>query len=560
MANMNDYLDWRGDLPFSRDAFNMVDNIILSQLCYTDFEGVLERKEGPIFGFWREETESRNGKVFRDEGWNGKDAGDEGRNGRVAGIEGWNDNEAGEDSQGGKAVGDGSRIGKIAAADGWNEKEAGDEGRGGKSDGDGGRIGKITGADNWNGMGAGDEGRGGMEVGDEGWNEKEAGDESRGGMGAGDEGRKGIGAGDEGRDEAVTGYESGNEVEQAEIWELNEIYFSMHTDEEIRKRISFTRLAPFLLRKMAVGERFRNVVLSDYVNILSRDAAVQFSATTFHLGEAGIYIAFRGTDTSLAGWKEDCRLCLSGPTRGQRSAAEYLDYIARKYRGESPIMVGGHSKGGNFAVYAAAFCSKDTRDRISKIYSNDGPGFPDEVLSSEGYLEIQGRIMSIIPDESIVGIMFGQAVEPLVIRSSNRNSIMQHDLLSWEVMGCRIVEAEGRKSDSRLFERSFRDWLSGVNLRDREEFVNAVFSVLESTGAETFPQIAEKALRNLSRIGGSIRAMSREQQMKVMDILGKFLMAGGKVRMEEFLDWFQKVGLERQAEIQERQDGEGEEG
>ena len=41
MANINEYLDWRGDVPFSLDPFNDVDNLILSELAYTDFEGIV---------------------------------------------------------------------------------------------------------------------------------------------------------------------------------------------------------------------------------------------------------------------------------------------------------------------------------------------------------------------------------------------------------------------------------------------------------------------------------------------------------------------------------------
>ena len=41
MANLLDYLDWRGDLPLSRDPFNEVDNLILAELSFVDFGGIV---------------------------------------------------------------------------------------------------------------------------------------------------------------------------------------------------------------------------------------------------------------------------------------------------------------------------------------------------------------------------------------------------------------------------------------------------------------------------------------------------------------------------------------
>ena len=51
MANMLDYVDWRGDIPFTQVPLNEVDNLILSQLCYIDFEGIVPHdfKKGIAF-------------------------------------------------------------------------------------------------------------------------------------------------------------------------------------------------------------------------------------------------------------------------------------------------------------------------------------------------------------------------------------------------------------------------------------------------------------------------------------------------------------------------------
>lgn len=50
MANINDYLRWRGDLSFAERPFNDVDNIILATLSYLDFSGIVpdERSESGV--------------------------------------------------------------------------------------------------------------------------------------------------------------------------------------------------------------------------------------------------------------------------------------------------------------------------------------------------------------------------------------------------------------------------------------------------------------------------------------------------------------------------------
>ena len=153
------------------------------------------------------------------------------------------------------------------------------------------------------------------------------------------------------------------------------------------------------LRKMALSARFRNVIVKRYVNDVNPDEQAQFSAVTFLYKEDEAYVAFRGTDDTLVGWREDFNMSFLSETYGQKAAVEYLNGIAAET--SAKLTVGGHSKGGNFAVYAAAFCDADIREnRIERVYSNDGPGFRNEVTDSEGYLAVLPKIVKIIPESS----------------------------------------------------------------------------------------------------------------------------------------------------------------
>ena len=45
MADISDYLCWRGDITFEQDPFNDVDNLILAQIAYVDFSDIIPAPE-----------------------------------------------------------------------------------------------------------------------------------------------------------------------------------------------------------------------------------------------------------------------------------------------------------------------------------------------------------------------------------------------------------------------------------------------------------------------------------------------------------------------------------
>ena len=128
-----------------------------------------------------------------------------------------------------------------------------------------------------------------------------------------------------------------------------------------------------LVDKALKSPRFREVYAAGFKSVLEESEITQFAAVTFVLPDNSLFVAYRGTDDTLVGWREDFCLSFTKPVRAQQLAAEYLADMASVYSG--PVRVGGHSKGGNLAHYAAAFAPKHIRSRILTAYSNDGPGF-----------------------------------------------------------------------------------------------------------------------------------------------------------------------------------------
>ncbi len=166
---------------------------------------------------------------------------------------------------------------------------------------------------------------------------------------------------------------------------------------------------------VAANPRFSDVEMSAYCEQFDGGAQTQFAAVTFRLPSGTLVVAFRGTDDSLVGWKEDFNMAFQYPVPAQVSAAEYLKKVASLWDG--PILLTGHSKGGNLAVYAAMNAEDEIKDRVERIYSLDGPGFPEEVVKSFEYASVSDRIVKIVPDSSVVGMVFETPERCVVVKS-----------------------------------------------------------------------------------------------------------------------------------------------
>lgn len=251
----------------------------------------------------------------------------------------------------------------------------------------------------------------------------------------------------------------------------------------------FIKDLPELLTKAAASARYRDLRLSGYVNRIDHEKAEQFSAVVFSYKGRYHFIAFRGTDDSLAGWKEDFHMSFMQEVPAQRQAVEYSKKVMSRLWGK--YFLGGHSKGGNLAVYAASHLPGKMRSRILGIYNNDGPGFQPEVIRSEGYQDMQGRIHTLIPKSSVVGMLLEHSEDYKVVDSSE-TGIMQHNAFSWLVKGAKFADHAGLTDVSLKFNEVVRAWLIQVPLEQRAEFVDAVFSVIQSTGARTVHDLSKE--------------------------------------------------------------------
>lgn len=262
-----------------------------------------------------------------------------------------------------------------------------------------------------------------------------------------------------------------------------------------------------LLSAVADSARFGSMRLSGYLSRTDRDAQTQFAAITVALGSGAGFLSFRGTDDTLVGWKENFNMAFMTSVPAQRAALRYLERAADVVAGG--LLLGGHSKGGNLAAYAASFCPQDIQERIVRIYNNDGPGFPEEVVNRSGYQAICGRIKTFVPQTSVVGLLMEHEEEYTVIHSL-QSGFMQHDLYSWEVMRDHFVCLNTVTRSSQFMDKTLKKWVADMEPAQRGQVIDALYGALQETQATTISELTSKWFRSASSVHKSYKNMDEE--------------------------------------------------
>ena len=314
-------------------------------------------------------------------------------------------------------------------------------------------------------------------------------------------------------------------------------FFSKHTREELLAGKSYTAKAPLLMEGMTGGARFRDITLSHYVDEVDPQQGLQMSAITIALPDGCRFIAFRGTDGTLVGWKEDFNISFLSETAGQKRAVQYLDQVGSSLDGS--FIIGGHSKGGNLAIYAASFCRPEIRNRIRAVYSNDGPGFRQDILDSEGYLNIVERSVQIVPDTSVIGQLLSNKSPRRVVKSS-ASGIVQHDGFTWQVQRNRFEQA-AMSSSGEMIGQTLGGWLEQMDDESRASFTETVFSLIESTEKDTFSEISEQKLKSTGAIVNAGLEMPKEKRQELMKILGQLGHSGSKTVSDYVSSFISKI-------------------
>ena len=233
---------------------------------------------------------------------------------------------------------------------------------------------------------------------------------------------------------------------------------------------------------IADAPRFQSLKFFGVVSVWDKDTTKQFAAVTVEVEPSVRLVVFRGTDETLIGWKEDFLMTYSPLVAGQTDAKEYLAKQASLWDGD--LMISGHSKGGNLAIYAAATQVEDVQLRIVDIFCFDSPGLYRSVLETKGYQNIVPLAMRYIPQDSLVGLMLESEV-PYVIVKSNATGAMQHSAMTWEIEDGQFIKMEKLTKNSQLNDQTFKKWTESVSDEELELFWNVFFELLFSVGIDT---------------------------------------------------------------------------
>lgn len=285
------------------------------------------------------------------------------------------------------------------------------------------------------------------------------------------------------------------------------------------------------------SRRFADMKVNYYIDILDKEMEVQFSALTYLLGEDAegkpvYYIGYRGTDENLVGWKEDFTLAFSEPVAGQLYAAKYM----RKAAAQLPekFYVGGHSKGGNLAVFAAMSSSAAMQERIRRVYSHDGPGFKPQVMERYEYERIADKVKKILPKSSMVGMLLERGDAYSVVESSSYG-LTQHNPYTWVVdtEEGSFVPMEELKNSVRLMDSAVTDWILGLDDEQISRFSDVLFRLLGASETDNLIDFAADWKKSLSGMLQELKEVDDESKAEMEEILkGLFEITGQMTKKE----------------------------
>ena len=303
-----------------------------------------------------------------------------------------------------------------------------------------------------------------------------------------------------------------------------------------REKLISTMTGAWMLKQVSDKARFKDVRIGGFKTVNDHENDIQFSVTSYVLDNGVEVLSFRGTDTSVAGWKEDCMMTFNRIIPSQELALEYLNGCD----GKRPIILAGHSKGGNLAIYSASVCRKDLVPSISDIYNFDGPGFCYDIKETANFSAIQDRIHSYVPGSSVFGMLMRHMDDYVVVSSMNA-SLMQHYAFFWKIEGRSFVLQEKRNMSSRSMDIAFNQWLDGLSPDDRKSLVETIFSIIEDSGIEYFNDFSSIGFAKIKAVFSEIRSMDPQTKKMIRSFFGKLMRASQKEIVVSTTDFFGKV-------------------
>ncbi len=319
----------------------------------------------------------------------------------------------------------------------------------------------------------------------------------------------------------------------------HEEYDKLYSDERYREDNTKLFLA------MVRSRRFGAIEVANYVNRIDVKEETQFSAVTIKLQPEMFYIAYRGTDETIIGWKEDLNLAFSKPVPAQRMSVDYLNDAAKEIT--TPFYVGGHSKGGNLAVYAAMNCQAKIQDRIKTVFCHDGPGFRPEIRNESGYDRIENRIYRTIPHSSLVGLILYTEGNYRVVESKSIG-LAQHNPYTWLVKDDDFLIVKQVYAGRMFMDNALNDWILSLNQEQMRIFVDTLYRVVTASQADNLIDFTANWKKSIQGVLQAAKNVDSET-MKIINQIMKALF--------EMISQHAREELQTKAELQKNKFDEG---
>ena len=322
---------------------------------------------------------------------------------------------------------------------------------------------------------------------------------------------------------------AGFAVQTVTLQDAANAYFAAHPTTDMG--VLVPDQIPVLVERAAKTARFGDIRLLGYVNRIDAETQTQFSAMTMLLPDGSAYVAFRGTDDTIVGWKEDFNMAFTPEIPAQKYACAYLQQAAKALPFR-PLLVGGHSKGGNLAVYAAVFCGQPVQKQLTAVYNNDGPGFYTSLLPLPAHRAVSDRITTILPESSVVGMLLAHEERYQVVRST-QIGLMQHDGFSWLVKGERFEHLTELAEGGRIMDQTLKSFLQALTGPQRVQFVDTLFAILTCTDASTLTDLKEGGLKTASAMVKALQSLDKPTRKALSDTLRLLLKSGARSVLDE---------------------------
>lgn len=307
--------------------------------------------------------------------------------------------------------------------------------------------------------------------------------------------------------------------------QLKELYNAKYFDDLLFDIFDIEKSRE-LLSYIAASPRYRDIEVFYYVEETSKKVEKQFSAMTFKINRNDLVVAFRGTDHSFVGWKEDLNMSFLKNIPSQLEAKKYLDKVMRNTKGR--VYIVGHSKGGNLAVYASCFLKKEYNHRVAKIYNFDGPNLNKDLIDTMEYKLTKRKIKKFVPQSSVVGMCFDKTSDYQIIKS-NAIGVLQHNPFSWEIANNKLKVLKDTTFDSKMFKNGVNALINNLSEDELKLFADTIYSIIDETKANTVEELMANIGQNIKIIYDASKNIDNSQKRLILKVAEMFVRESLKI-------------------------------